>query len=67
MQKKRFYKTQLMKLLLQLLLYTLLFTAFWATLSITNIGLHTISRTAVTTLLTFAVAMGLLTIVYGGF
>lgn len=67
MQKRRFYATQLMKLLFQVLLYVLLFTAFWAMLSITNIGLHTISRTAVTTAVTFAVATLLLTIVYGGY
>lgn len=67
MQKRRFYITQVMKLLLQVLLYVLLFMAFWATLSITNIGLHTISRTTVTTILTFAMAMLLLSVVYGGY
>lgn len=66
-QNKRFMRTQLMKLTFQALLYLFLFAAFFAMLSITNPAILNLSRTAATTMATFAMVMLILTIVYGGF
>ena len=67
MQRKRFYATQLMKLGMQALLYVSLFAAFFGMLSITNIAILNLSRTAAATMATFTCSMLLLTTVYGGY
>ncbi|MEF9878719.1 MAG: sugar transferase [Clostridia bacterium] len=67
MRNKRFYTTQLMKLSFQILLYVFLFVAFFVTLSITNTAILNLSRTAATTMATFALVMMILTAVYGGY
>lgn len=67
MHGKRFYATQIMKLCFQSLLYIFLFLAFFLMLSITNSAILNISRTAATTMATFAFVMLILTIVYGGY
>lgn len=67
MQRKRFYATQLMKLVFQALLYIFLFATFFGMLSITNAAILNISRTAAATMATFTCSMLLLTTVYGGF
>ena len=67
MQRKRFYATQLMKLFIQALLYIFLFAVYFGLLSITNIAILNLSRTAAATMATFACSMLLLTTVYGGF
>ncbi len=67
MRNKRFYSTQLMKLAFQILLYIFLFVTFFALLSITNPAILNLSRTAATTMATFALVMLILTIVYGGY
>lgn len=67
MHNKRFYTTQLMKLSFQALLYLFLFITFFAMLSITNAPILNLSRTAATTMATFAMVMLILTIVYGGY
>ena len=67
MQRTRFYATQLMKLGFQALMYVMLFLAYFGMLSITNTAILNLSRTAATTMATFACAMLLLTVVYGGY
>lgn len=67
MNRKRFYATQLMKLLFQSLMYITIFIAFFGLLSITNYAILNLSRTAVVTMATFGSSMLLLTLVYGGF
>lgn len=67
MQRKRFYATQLMKLGFQALMYILLFLAYFGMLSVTNTAILNLSRTAAATMATFACAMLLLTVVYGGY
>lgn len=67
MQNKRFFTTQVMKLSFQIILYTSLFFSLYAMLAITNPQLLNPSRTAVTTIVTYAMLMVVLTIVYGGF
>lgn len=67
MQRKRFYATQLMKLTFQALLYLSLFATYFGMLSITNHAIVNLSRTAGTTMATFACSMLLLTAVYGGY
>ena len=67
MQRTRFYATQLMKLGFQSLMYVMLFLAYFGMLSITNTAILNLSRTAATTMATFACAMLLLTVVYGGY
>lgn len=67
MHNKRFLLTQLMKLSFQILLYGLLFFSFFSILSITNPQIINLSRTAATTMATFAVIMAILTFVYGGY
>lgn len=67
MHNKRFLITQLMKLSFQILLYGLLFISFFSILSITNPQIINLSRTAATTMATFAVIMAILTFVYGGY
>ncbi len=67
MQRKRFYATQLMKLGMQALLYIALFAAYFGMLSITNIAILNLSRTAAATMATFTCSMLLLTTVYGGY
>ena len=67
MNRKHFYASQLMLLCFQALMYISLFSIFFILLSITNYAMLTLSRTAVVTMATFAVAMLLLTLVYGGF
>lgn len=67
MRSKRFYTTQLTKLVFQAFLYLFLFVAFFALLSISNPQLLNLSRTAATTMATFAVCLISLSAVYGGF
>lgn len=67
MRDKRFLSTQLMKLTFQTLLYVTLFISFFGLLSISNPQLLNLSRTAATTMAVFAVAMLILTVVYGGY
>ncbi|MEG1775158.1 MAG: exopolysaccharide biosynthesis polyprenyl glycosylphosphotransferase [Clostridia bacterium] len=67
MRNTRFYATQLMKLSLQMLLYIFLFLSFFGMLSITNAAILNVSRTAASTMATFAVVLCILSIVYGGF
>ncbi|MBR5546053.1 MAG: sugar transferase [Clostridia bacterium] len=67
MQRKRFYATQLMRLGFQALLYILIFAAYFGMLSITNVAILNVSRTAAATMATFAVSLLMLTTVYGGF
>ena len=67
MQRKRFYATQLVKLCFQALMYIFLFIAFFGMLSITNTAILNLSRTAGTTMATFACSLVLLTVVYGGY
>jgi len=67
MQRKRFYATQLMKLGMQAFLYIALFAAYFGMLSVTNIAILNLSRTAAATMATFACSMLLLTTVYGGY
>ncbi|MDD3336729.1 MAG: sugar transferase [Eubacteriales bacterium] len=67
MRDKRFYSTQLMKLAFQSFLYFFLFISFFGLLSINNPQLLNLSRTAATTMATFAACMLILSIVYGGF
>ncbi|NLV59152.1 MAG: exopolysaccharide biosynthesis polyprenyl glycosylphosphotransferase [Clostridiales bacterium] len=67
MHNKRYVLTQLMKLTFQGLMYVSLFIAFFAILSRTNPQIINLSRTAATTMATFAVMMGILRFVYGGY
>ena len=67
MRNKRFFLTQLLKLAFQLPLYLLLFVTFFYILSTTNPQIINLSRTAATTIATFAVILSLLTFVYGGY
>lgn len=67
MQNRRFLFTQLMKITFQSLLYVLLFFSFFSVLSITNPQIINLSRTAATTMATFAVIVAILTFVYGGY
>ncbi len=67
MHSNRFMGTQLMKITFQSLLYVFLFLSFFSALSITNPQIINISRTAATTMATFAIIMSILTFVYGGY
>ena len=67
MRYKRFYTTQLMKLCFQALLYLLLFASFFGLLSISNPAMLSLSRTAATTIATFAVVMVILTAIFSGY
>ncbi|MEG0901343.1 MAG: hypothetical protein RSG96_04435, partial [Clostridia bacterium] len=50
-----------------MLLYIFLFLSFFGMLSITNAAILNVSRTAASTMATFAVVLCILSIVYGGF
>lgn len=67
MKDRRYLLTQAMKLMFQCLLYVSIFIAFFALLSITNPQIVNLSRTAATTMATFAIIVAILTNVYGGF
>ncbi len=64
---KRYLLSQIMKTVFQCLLYASLFLAFFLLLSITNPQIINMSRTAATTMATFAILLLILTIVYGGY
>lgn len=67
MRNKRFFLTQLVMLVFQCMMYVLLFLSFFAILSITNPQIINLSRTAATTMATFAIILFILTLVYGGY
>lgn len=67
MRNKRYLLTQLMKLSFQSLMYIMLFLSFFAILSQTNPQIINLSRTAATTMATFAIIIGILRFVYGGY
>ena len=67
MNDKRYISTELMRLVFQALLYLLSFLAFFGLLSIKNPAILNISRTAATTMATFAISIAMLTSVYGGY
>ena len=67
MQNRRFFFTQLTKMILQLLLYASLFVIFFSILSMNNPQMLNVSRTAAITLVTFPVLMLLFSFVYGGY
>lgn len=64
---RRYVLTQAMKLVFQGLLYVSLFLSFFLLLSITNPQIINMSRTAATTMATFAILLAILTVVYGGY
>ncbi|MEA4999710.1 MAG: sugar transferase [Candidatus Limiplasma sp.] len=64
---KRYVLSQVMKTVFQGLLYISLFLTFFLLLSITNPQIITMSRTAATTMATFAILLFILTMVYGGY
>ncbi len=64
---KRYVLSQIIKTAFQFLLYISLFLAFFLPLSVTNPQIVNISRTAATTMATFAILLALLTYVYGGY
>jgi exopolysaccharide biosynthesis polyprenyl glycosylphosphotransferase len=64
---KRYVLSQVIKTVFQCLLYCTLFLAFFLPLSVTNPQIVNISRTAATTMATFAILMAVLTYVYGGY
>ena len=67
MQNKRFVLSQLMKTAFQALLYLSMYLSFFVILSINNPQIINLSRTAATTMATFAVVLVILTKVYGGY
>ncbi|MBE5802573.1 MAG: sugar transferase [Clostridiales bacterium] len=67
MRNRRFFLTQIVKLLLQSILYILLFSAFFGFQSISNPQILNLSRTAVTTMVAFCLSTLTLSAVYGGF
>jgi len=64
---KRYLLSQVVKTLFQCLLYLSLFLTFFLLLSITNPQIINLSRTAATTMATFAIVLAILTYVYGGY
>ena len=64
---KRYVLSQVVKTLFQCLLYLTLFLTFFLLLSITNPQIINLSRTAATTMATFAIVLAILTYVYGGY
>ncbi|MDD3214020.1 MAG: exopolysaccharide biosynthesis polyprenyl glycosylphosphotransferase, partial [Eubacteriales bacterium] len=64
---KRYVLSQVVKTVFQCLLYLSLFLTFFLLLSITNPQIINMSRTAATTMATFAIVLAILTYVYGGY
>lgn len=64
---KRYLLSQAMKTIFQFLLYFSLFITFFLLLSVTNPQIINMSRTAATTMATFAIVLLILTYVYGGY
>ena len=64
---RRYLWSQVMKTVFQCLLYVSLFLTFFLLLSITNPQIINLSRTAATTMATFAILLFILTLVYGGY
>ena len=64
---RRYVLSQVMKTLFQCLLYGTLFLTFFLLLSITNPQIINMSRTAATTMATFAILLAVMTYVYGGY
>lgn len=64
---KRYVLSQVMKTVFQCLLYVSLFLTFFLLLSTTNPQVINLSRTAATTMATFAILLVILTFVYGGY
>ncbi|NLI20179.1 MAG: exopolysaccharide biosynthesis polyprenyl glycosylphosphotransferase [Clostridiales bacterium] len=64
---RRYVLSQVVKILFQCLLYVSLFLTFFLLLSVTNPQIINMSRTAATTMATFAIVLLILTYVYGGY
>ena len=64
---RRYILSQVVKTVFQCLLYVTLFLSFFLLLSITNPQIINLSRTAATTMATFAIVLVILTYVYGGY
>lgn len=64
---RRYALSQVLRTLFQCLLYGALFLTFFLLLSITNPQIINMSRTAATTMATFAILLALMTYVYGGY
>ncbi len=64
---KRYVLSQVVKTVFQCLLYGFLFLTFFLLLSVTNPQIINLSRTAATTMATFAIVLAILTYVYGGY
>ncbi len=64
---KRYVLSQAMKTVFQCLLYVSLFLTFFLLMSITNPQVINLSRTAATTMATFAILLFILSLVYGGY
>lgn len=64
---RRYLLSQVMKTVFQCLLYLSLFLSFFMLLSITNPQVINLSRTAATTMATFAILLLIFTLVYGGY
>lgn len=64
---RQYIQSQLMKTGFQFLLYVSLFLTFFLLLSTTNPQIINMSRTAATTMATFAIVLAILTYVYGGY
>ena len=64
---RRYVLSQVVKTVFQCFLYVTLFLTFFLLLSITNPQIINLSRTAATTMATFAIVLAILTYVYGGY
>ncbi len=64
---KRYVLSQVVKTVFQCLLYVSLFLTFFLLMSITNPQVINLSRTAATTMATFAILLFILSLVYGGY
>ena len=64
---KRYVLSQAVKTVFQCLLYVSLFLTFFLLMSITNPQVINLSRTAATTMATFAILLFILSLVYGGY
>ncbi|MEA4927752.1 MAG: sugar transferase [Candidatus Limiplasma sp.] len=64
---RQYIQSQLMKTVFQFLLYVSLFLTFFLLLSTNNPQIINMSRTAATTMATFAIVLAILTYVYGGY
>ncbi|HNW86259.1 MAG TPA: exopolysaccharide biosynthesis polyprenyl glycosylphosphotransferase [Candidatus Limiplasma sp.] len=64
---RRYILSQVVKTVFQCLLYVTLFLSFFLPLSVTNPQIINLSRTAATTMATFAIVLVILTYVYGGY